>query len=91
VQPGRLTVLAHRLIRLIQDLQLESNPIFFHVFSNGGSFMYSAVLAELYKLQSKYKKAGLDIRGTIFDSAPAPRNLGKCFKAVSSIFDNLGM
>lgn len=69
-------------------MQLESHPVIFHVFSNGGSFTYSSVLRELYKMEDKMN---LDLRGTIFDSAPTPRNLGKCWNAVSNIFENLGM
>ncbi|OXA51140.1 Transmembrane protein 53 [Folsomia candida] len=88
VQTGKLPVLSNRLIHLISDLQLESHPIFFHVFSNGGSFTYASILRELYKMQDKLC---LDIRGTIFDSAPTPRNLGKCFGAVSNIFENFGV
>jgi hypothetical protein len=86
VQTQKLPVLAERLVRLLKDLQLDSHPIFFHVFSNGGSFMYSYILREL-----KFKNIQLDLRGSIFDSCPAPRNLGKAFQAVASIAMNLGM
>lgn len=88
IQTQKLPVLAKRLVRLIQDMQLESHPIFFHVLSNGGSFMYSAILRELYKVR---KTVTLDIRGSIFDSAPSPRNLGKAFLAVKNIFGGSGV
>jgi len=90
IHTSKMPVLANRLVRLLQDLQLDSHPIFFHVFSNGGSFTYSCLLHELYKIHRMRNTMALDIRGTIFDSSPAPRNLGTGFLAVKSIFGHLG-
>jgi hypothetical protein len=35
--------LGRRLVELITDMSLEEHPIFFHVFSNGGAFLYQHV------------------------------------------------
>ena len=35
--------LGRRLVELIIDMSLEEHPIFFHVFSNGGAFLYQHV------------------------------------------------
>jgi len=57
--------------------------MFFHMFSNGGGFTYSYMLAELTLQHRQF-----DIRGTIFDSAPAPRELGSYFRALLNIFES---
>jgi len=80
----KLPSVAKRLVSLLQEMQLESHPTFFHIFSNGGGFTYSYVLRELARVESNFK---MDIRGTIFDSAPAPRNMQTCFKALSNILE----
>lgn len=69
----------------MQGLKLDDHPVFFHVFSNGGAYTYSYILRELEKSQ----KPLLDIKGTIFDSAPCPRQLKASYKAMLSIFVNL--
>ncbi|CAL8103514.1 unnamed protein product [Orchesella dallaii] len=86
IDTRKLPYLAEKIVRLLKDLQLDAHPTFFHVFSNGGAFTYSYILCELASVQDTFK---MDIRGTIFDSAPSPRSMQTCFKALVSIFSNL--
>ncbi|CAG7733902.1 unnamed protein product [Allacma fusca] len=81
----KFPVLADRFVRLLKDLQLQSHPIFFHVFSNGGSFLYSYILKEI---SAQKNPAEFDLRGTIFDSAPVPRNIMSCYRAFINIFSS---
>lgn len=84
----KLPILAHRIVKFIKDLKLDDHPVFFHVFSNGGSNTYSYILREL---NNHKNSVSLDIRGTIFDSAPCPRRLLTSYNALISIFSNLKM
>jgi len=83
IETSKLPVMAEKLLCLLKDMQLDSHPIFFHVFSNGGAFTYSYILREM---SLRPELGQLDIRGTIFDSAPTPRNLWIVFKALVNIF-----
>ncbi|XP_064476280.1 uncharacterized protein LOC135390516 [Ornithodoros turicata] len=38
---------AFTLVNLIEDLKLEEHPLFFHVFSNGGAFVYSLMSRQI--------------------------------------------
>lgn len=51
------------LLKLLRDNGLEKRPIFFHTFSNGGTYMYYALCQELVK-------KGIAMRGTVLDSTP---------------------
>ncbi|ODN04461.1 Transmembrane protein [Orchesella cincta] len=86
VDTRKLPHLAEKIVRLLKDLQLDAHPTFFHVFSNGGAFTYSYILRELARVQNTFQ---MDIKGTIFDSAPSPRSMQTCFQALVSIFSNL--
>ena len=44
-----------RLVELIADMSLEEHPIFFHVFSNGGAFVYQHVSQALKERPGKLK------------------------------------
>lgn len=76
-----LGTMTHQLLTVVQDLQLDGHPIFFHVFSNGGGVTYSSFLHEMI-----LSSVQLDIRGTIFDSAPSPRSMKTCYKALINIY-----
>jgi len=49
---GRMHQLGHRLVELITDMSLEEHPVFFHVFSNGGAFLYQHV-SQALQMRSK--------------------------------------
>ncbi|XP_013393756.1 transmembrane protein 53-A [Lingula anatina] len=67
----KLRPIALKLLELLSDLSLEDNPIFFHVFSNGGGFVYRYI-AEILNSDCQYDS--LNVRGTVFDSAPSHRS-----------------
>ncbi|KAM7309375.1 transmembrane protein 53-A-like [Ixodes scapularis] len=64
---GVLEEHAYTLLSLLEDFKLEDHPLFFHVFSNGGAFVYllmSRQFRDRVDIMSK-------IRGVVFDSGPA--------------------
>ncbi|KAH9366553.1 hypothetical protein HPB48_017452 [Haemaphysalis longicornis] len=64
---GVLEEQAYSLLGLLEDFKLEEHPLFFHVFSNGGAFIYSLMnrhFRDNVQVMSK-------IRGVVFDSGPA--------------------
>ncbi|XP_069692813.1 transmembrane protein 53 isoform X2 [Periplaneta americana] len=77
---SRMHQLGKRLVELITDMSLEEHPIFFHVFSNGGAFLYQHV-SQAIQMRSK----PLKVKGVIFDSAPGKRRLMSLFRAVTAI------
>lgn len=44
-----------RLIQVITDKSLDQHPIFFHVFSNGGAFLYQHVSLAMQQANSPLK------------------------------------
>ncbi|XP_053989884.1 transmembrane protein 53 [Hylaeus volcanicus] len=76
----KLPYIGKRLIQVIIDKSLDQHPIFFHVFSNGGAFLYQHV-----SLAMQQSNTPLKVKGVIFDSAPGERRLTTLFKAVSVI------
>lgn len=44
-----------RLIQVITDKKLDQHPIFFHVFSNGGAFLYQHVSLAMQQANSPLK------------------------------------
>lgn len=72
-----------RLIQVITDKSLDQYPIFFHVFSNGGAFLYQHVSLAMQQANTPLLK--LKVKGVIFDSAPGERRLTALFKAISAI------
>jgi len=42
-------------VNLITDMSLEEHPIFFHVFSNGGVFLYQHVSAAIQMREKPLK------------------------------------
>ncbi|XP_035699540.1 transmembrane protein 53-A-like [Branchiostoma floridae] len=72
---------AYKILELIFDLNLEGHPIFFHVFSNGGGFIYR-YLTEMVASQRGGQVGALQIVGCIFDSCPSRRSLIVGMKAL---------
>ena len=73
LNPKLMTNLSTKLLDLIKDFNLEANPIFFHIFSNNGSFMYTEITKVLISPGNKYKN--LQVKGAIIDSAPGKRRI----------------
>lgn len=63
---------ASKLLQTLFDYEVENNPIFFHVFSNGGFMLYRYVV-EL--LQQDQQFSALCVLGTVVDSAPGSGNV----------------
>ncbi|OAD52765.1 Transmembrane protein 53 [Eufriesea mexicana] len=77
----KMLYIGKRLIQVITDKSLDQHPIFFHVFSNGGAFLYQHV-----SLAMQQANTPLEVKGVIFDSAPGERRLTEAlFKAISAI------
>lgn len=68
-------------MELIQDMDLEGNPLIFHVFSNGGCAVYRRINQLLLTDKSF---SGIQVKGCIFDSCPGPRNLRSAFRALQA-------
>lgn len=73
---------AHKLLELLYDYEVENNPIFFHVFSNGGFMLYRYIV-EL--LQSHPQFSTLCVVGTVVDSAPDSQNVIGALRALKTI------
>ncbi|XP_070155637.1 transmembrane protein 53 [Polyergus mexicanus] len=76
----KMPYIGKRLLQVITDKRLNEHPIFFHVFSNGGAFLYQHVSLAMQKANTLFK-----IKGVIFDSAPGERRITALFKAISAI------
>ena len=63
---------AKKILDLIISLHLQNRPIFVHTFSNGGGNIYRYI-TEL--LHNRPEFTEIQLRGSIFDSCPSPRNL----------------
>lgn len=72
---------AHRLLEILYDYEVENNPIFFHVFSNGG-FMLYRYMVEL--VQSHKQFGSLYVAGSVMDSAPGNQNVIGAVRALKT-------
>ncbi|XP_053325931.1 transmembrane protein 53 [Spea bombifrons] len=73
---------AKKLLELLFDYEIESCPLVFHVFSNGGFMLYRYIVELLHSNQHLRK---LRVVGTIFDSAPGNRNVRGSVKALDAV------
>ncbi|XP_055606835.1 transmembrane protein 53-B [Uranotaenia lowii] len=73
--------IGEKILKLIYDMNFDSHPLIFHVFSNGGAFLYQHIA-----LANRMSKKPIQICGMIFDSAPGDRRMLGLFRAVSAIF-----
>ncbi|ESP05223.1 hypothetical protein LOTGIDRAFT_75744, partial [Lottia gigantea] len=80
---GKLARLAKGVLDTLYDRNLEDHPIFIHMFSNGGCYVYYNI-CHLVHNDSKYHN--LRIEGSIFDSAPGKRRILKAAKAFMAMF-----
>ncbi|XP_076623067.1 transmembrane protein 53 [Colletes latitarsis] len=76
----KMPYIGKRLIQVITDKSLDQHPIFFHIFSNGGAFLYQHVSLAMQQASKPIK-----VKGVIFDSAPGERRLTALFRAISAI------
>ena len=89
-QPDELRIISKKLLDLIPDYSLEENPVFFHVFSNNGSFVYSQISDIL--LSGEHKKFNcLKVKGCIIDSAPGKRRITKAAYAFALASGKTGL
>jgi len=89
-QPHELRIISKKLLDLIPDYSLEENPVFFHVFSNNGSFVYSQISDIL--LSGEHKKYNcLKVKGCIIDSAPGKRRITKAAYAFALASGKTGL
>lgn len=75
-----MSQIGEKILKLIYDMNFDSHPLIFHVFSNGGAFLYQHVA-----LANRRSKKPVQICGMIFDSAPGDRRVLGLFRAVSAI------
>ncbi|KAG9343329.1 hypothetical protein JZ751_014310 [Albula glossodonta] len=76
-----LSTIAYKLLELLYDYEVENNPIFFHVFSNGG-FMLYRYMAELLRSHGRFST--LNVVGTVVDSAPGSQNVTGALRAITA-------
>ncbi|XP_044298282.1 transmembrane protein 53 [Varanus komodoensis] len=74
--------LAKKLLECLFDYKVETKPLLFHVFSNGGVMLYRYIV-ELLHTQQPFQH--LRVVGTVFDSAPGRRNLVGGLRALSLV------
>ncbi|XP_055541929.1 transmembrane protein 53-B [Wyeomyia smithii] len=72
--------IGEKILKLIYDMNFDSHPLIFHVFSNGGAFLYQHIA-----LANRRSKRPVRICGMIFDSAPGDRRILGLFRAISAI------
>ncbi|XP_051555957.1 transmembrane protein 53-like [Myxocyprinus asiaticus] len=72
---------AHKLLELLYDYEVENNPVFFHVFSNGGFMLYRYIV-ELLHCHKQFST--LCIVGTVVDSAPGSQNVIGALRALKT-------
>ncbi|XP_038049426.1 transmembrane protein 53-like [Patiria miniata] len=74
--PAKLKVVARKVLELVFDLGLEENVVFFHVFSNGGCFLYRYITQYLHNpAYEGGELASIKVGGCVFDSAPCDTDL----------------
>ncbi|XP_064624945.1 transmembrane protein 53-like [Lineus longissimus] len=83
-QSTKLKRTATKLLDLLYDMELEENQLFFHVFSNGGGYVYRNITEQLHS-NTKYR--ALKLKGCVFDSCPSPGNSFYAAMALASSYN----
>lgn len=78
---GNLLVNAACVLDVLEELNLDENPLFIHCFSNGGASIYCNMLQ---LIQTKPKYSNVKFAGVIFDSAPAEHKIPIAMRALSA-------
>nr|AAL90375.1 RE54285p [Drosophila melanogaster] len=73
--------IGEKIIKLIQDMNFDAHPLIFHIFSNGGAYLYQHINLAVIK-----HKSPLQVRGVIFDSAPGERRIISLYRAITAIY-----
>jgi len=73
--------IGEKILKLIQDMNFDAHPLIFHIFSNGGAFLYQHINLAVVKHKSR-----LQVRGVIFDSAPGERRMLGLYRAITAIY-----
>lgn len=73
--------IGEKILKLIYDMNFDSHPLIFHVFSNGGAFLYQHIALALRR-----SKSPINICGMIFDSAPGDRRIVGLYRAITAIY-----
>ncbi|XP_057333328.1 transmembrane protein 53 [Microplitis mediator] len=76
----KLPSIGRKLLNIIKERNLDEHPIIFHIFSNGGAYLYQHVSLAMDQINNNIK-----VKGVIFDSAPGERRITSLFKALSAI------
>ena len=97
--PGRaLFFHMYKVPEIIQELLailsrngITDNPVIAHVFSNGGSLIYSRFSAALHDPSDpKPRDLHLRLKGVVFDSAPSKWSLRMAVhSAMNTVYDSL--
>lgn len=77
---SEMSVIGEKILKLIYDMNFDSHPIIFHVFSNGGAYLYQHIS---YSIRNSNQP--VQIRGMIFDSAPGDRRFMGLYRALRVI------
>ncbi|XP_075149397.1 transmembrane protein 53-A isoform X2 [Haematobia irritans] len=73
--------IGEKILKLIYDMHFDSHPVIFHLFSNGGAYLYQHISLAIRK-----HKTPLQVRGMILDSAPGERRMLGLYRAVTAIY-----
>lgn len=73
--------IGEKILKLIQDMNFDAHPLIFHIFSNGGAYLYQHI-----NLAVRKHKSPLKVRGVIFDSAPGERRMLGLYRAITAIY-----
>ncbi|KAM7353337.1 transmembrane protein 53 isoform 1-T3 [Cochliomyia hominivorax] len=73
--------IGEKILKLIYDMHFDSHPVIFHIFSNGGAYLYQHISLAIRK-----HKTPLQVRGMILDSAPGERRMLGLYRAVTAIY-----
>ncbi|XP_064554054.1 transmembrane protein 53 [Drosophila montana] len=73
--------IGEKILKLIQDMNFDAHPLIFHIFSNGGAYLYQHI-----NLAVRKHKSPLQVRGVIFDSAPGERRMLGLYRAITAIY-----
>uniref|UniRef100_A0A1I8Q7G4 Transmembrane protein 53 n=1 Tax=Stomoxys calcitrans TaxID=35570 RepID=A0A1I8Q7G4_STOCA len=73
--------IGEKILKLIYDMNFDSHPVIFHLFSNGGAYLYQHISLAIRK-----HRTPLQVRGMILDSAPGERRMLGLYRAVTAIY-----
>ncbi|KAH8357982.1 hypothetical protein KR084_006495 [Drosophila pseudotakahashii] len=78
---SEMVPIGEKILKLIQDMNFDSHPLIFHIFSNGGAYLYQHISLAVIR-----HKSPLQVRGVIFDSAPGERRMIGLYRAITAIY-----